>query len=90
MLEVLEHRVALLALLRQSLGEPSVFLRIGGENLGPSCARSASWAPTTGWPPQPRRGVRDRAGADGLPAVIVAVRQAASELSRFVAEVYDE
>ena len=41
-------------------------------------------------PSQPRRGLRARARADGLPAAIIAVRQAATELSRFVAEVYDE
>ena len=49
-LQVLEHRRALLGLLRQSLSEPSVFLRIGAENARPSSARSASSAPTTASP----------------------------------------
>ena len=35
LMEVLEHRRALLGVLRQSLGEPSVYLRIGSENVAP-------------------------------------------------------
>ena len=47
LMEVLEHRRALLGVLRDSLTEPSVYLRIGSENATPRCARSASSPPTT-------------------------------------------
>ena len=90
-MEVLEHRRALLGVLRASLTEPSVYLRIGAENPTPGLHsrldRRRQLRPRA---PQPRRGVGDRPGADGLPGAIIAVRQAARELSRFVAEVYDE
>ena len=50
LMEVLEHRRALLGVLRASLAEPSVYLRIGEENPTPSSSRSRSWPPTTGSP----------------------------------------
>jgi heat-inducible transcriptional repressor len=90
-LEVLEHRRALLAVLRESLSEPSVFLRIGEENLNPRLRTLSIVGANYGL-------ARRNLGAVSVigpvrmdyPRAIIAVRQAAKELSRFVAEVYDE
>lgn len=90
-LNVLERRVALLAVMRASLGEPSVYLRIGGENPAPELRSLSMVAANYGL-------ARRNLGAVSVlgpvrmdyPRAIIAVRQAASELSRFVAEVYDE
>ena len=91
LMEVLEHRQALLGVLRQSLGEPSVYLRIGGENPTPEMRSLSLVAANYGL-------ARRNLGAVSVigplrmdyPNAVVAVRQAARELSRFVAEVYDE
>ncbi len=91
LMEVLEHRQALLGVLRQSLGEPSVYLRIGGENSTPEMRSLSLVAANYGL-------ARRNLGAVSVigplrmdyPNAVVAVRQAARELSRFVAEVYDE
>ena len=49
-MEVLEHRRALLGVLRASLTEPSVYLRIGEREPDARAALGlASWPPTTGW-----------------------------------------
>jgi heat-inducible transcriptional repressor len=90
-LQVLEHRRALLGLLRQSLSEPSVFLRIGAENNAPELRTLSIVGANYGL-------ARRNLGAVSVigpvrmdyPRAIIAVRQAANELSRFVAEVYDE
>ena len=90
-MEVLEHRRALLGVLRQSLAEPSVYLRIGSENEAPELRSMSMVAANYGL-------ARRNLGAVSVigplrmdyPGAIIAVRQAASELSRFVAEVYDE
>ena len=90
-MEVLEHRVVLLATLRASLSEPSVYLRIGRENSAPELRSLSMVAANYGL-------ARRNLGAVSVlgpvrmdyPRAIIAVRQAASELSRFVAEVYDE
>jgi heat-inducible transcriptional repressor len=90
-LQVLEHRRALLGLLRQSLSEPSVFLRIGAENNAPEFRTLSIVGANYGL-------ARRNLGAVSVigpvrmdyPRAIIAVRQAANELSRFVAEVYDE
>jgi heat-inducible transcriptional repressor len=90
-LQVLEHRRALLGLLRQSLAEPSVFLRIGRENAAPEFRTLSIVGANYGL-------ARRNLGAVSVigpvrmdyPGAIIAVRQAANELSRFVAEVYDE
>ena len=67
LMEVLEHRRALLGVLRASLAEPSVYLRIGEENPTPGAPvgldRRRQLRPR---PAQPRRRVGDRARADGL------------------------
>jgi heat-inducible transcriptional repressor len=91
LLEVLEHRRALLGVLRQSLAEPSVYLRIGAENATPELRSLSLVAANYGL-------ARRNLGAVSVigplrmdyPKAIISVRQAARELSRFVAEVYDE
>ena len=91
LMEVLEHRRALLSVLRQSLTEPNVYLRIGSENAEPQLHSLSLVAANYGL-------ARRNLGAVSVigplrmdyPGAIIAVRQAASELSRFVAEVYDE
>jgi heat-inducible transcriptional repressor len=90
-MEVLEHRRALLGVLRESLAEPNVYLRIGSENEAPELRSMSMVAANYGL-------ARRNLGAVSVigplrmdyPGAIIAVRQAASELSRFVAEVYDE
>jgi heat-inducible transcriptional repressor len=91
LMEVLEHRRALLGVLRESLAEPSVYLRIGRENAAPELRTLSLVAANYGL-------ARRNLGAVSVigplsmdyPGAIIAVRQAAIELSRFVAEVYDE
>jgi heat-inducible transcriptional repressor len=91
LMSMLEHRVALLSVLRQSLEEPSVYLRIGHENPTPELQSLSLVAANYGL-------ARRNLGAVSVigpvrmdyPRAIMAVRQAASELSRFVTEVYDE
>jgi heat-inducible transcriptional repressor len=90
-MQVLEHRRALLGVLRQSLSEPNVYLRIGSENAAPELRSMSLVAANYGL-------ARRNLGAVSVigplwmdyPGAIMAVRQAANELSRFVAEVYDE
>jgi heat-inducible transcriptional repressor len=91
LMEVLEHRRALLGVLRESLSEPSVYVKIGRENAAPELRTLSLVAANYGL-------ARRNLGAVSVigplrmdyPGAIIAVRQAASELSRFVAEVYDE
>jgi heat-inducible transcriptional repressor len=91
LMEVLEHRRALLGVLRQSLGEPNVYLRIGSENVAPELQTLSLVAANYG---VARRNLGSVSVIGPLrmdyPGAIIAVRQAATELSRFVAEVYDE
>jgi len=90
-MQVLEHRRALLGVLRESLSEPNLYLRIGSENEAPELRSMTMVAANYGL-------ARRNLGAVSVigplrmdyPGAIIAVRQAASELSRFVAEVYDE
>ncbi len=90
-MQVLEHRRALLGVLRASLTEPSVYLRIGEENPTPALQSVSIVAANYGL-------ARRNLGAVSVigpvrmdyPGAIGAVRDAARELSRFVAEVYDE
>jgi heat-inducible transcriptional repressor len=91
LMEVLEHRRALLSVLRASLTEPSVYLRIGRENATPELRSVSIVAANYGL-------TRRNLGAVSVigpvrmdyPRVIGAVREAARELSRFVTEVYEE
>ena len=91
LMDVLEHRRALLGVLRQSLAEPNVYLRIGSENAAPELRSLSLVAANYGLA---RRNLGSVSVIGPLrmdyPGAIIAVRQAASELSRFVAEVYDE
>jgi heat-inducible transcriptional repressor len=91
LLNVLEHRVALLSLLRESLAEPSVYVRIGHENQAPEL-RSLSLVAANYGNARRNLGVVSVIGPVRMDygGAISAVRQAAVELSRFVAEVYDE
>jgi heat-inducible transcriptional repressor len=91
LLGVLEHRVALLSVLRDSLTESSVYLRIGRENSTPELQSLSIVAANYGI-------ARRNLGAVSVigptrmdyGSAIGAVRHAAAELSRFVGEVYDE
>lgn len=91
LLGVLERRVALLSVMRASLSEPSVYLRIGGENSAPEL-RSLSMVAANYGVARRNLGAVSLLGPVSMdyPYAIIAVRQAAAELSRFVAEVYDE
>ena len=91
LLGVLERRVALLSVLRESLEEPSVYIRIGGENRAPEL-RSLSLVAANYGSARRNLGAVSVIGPVRMdyPAAIIAVRQAASELSRFVADVYDD
>ncbi len=91
LMEILEHRRVLLGVLRQSLTEPSVYLRIGSENPTPEMQSLSLVAANYGLARR-NLGVVSVIGPMRMdyPQAIIAVRQAAGELSRFVAEVYDE
>jgi heat-inducible transcriptional repressor len=91
LMSALEERVALLSVLRESLTEPSVYLRIGRENPAPQLRSLSLVAANYGL-------ARRNLGAVSVigpvrmdyPRAITAVREAARELSRFVSDVYDE
>ena len=87
----LEERVALLAVLRQSLTEPSVYLRIGRENPTREL-RSLSLVAANYGVARRNLGAVSVIGPVRMdyPRAITAVREAARELSRFVSDVYDE
>lgn len=91
LLQMLEHRRALLTVLRESLTEPSVYLRIGQENPTPEL-RSLSLVAANYGVARRNLGAVSVIGPVRMdyPQAITAVRQAAAELSRFVAQVYDE
>src|SRR4051812_423627 len=88
---VLEQRVALLSVLRQSLAEPSVYLRIGRENPTREL-RSLSLVAANYGVARRNLGAVSVIGPVRMdyPRAILAVRQAANELSRFVTNVYDD
>ena len=87
----LEERVALLSVLRESLAEPSVYLRIGRENPTREL-RSLSLVGANYGLARRNLGAVSVIGPVRMdyPRAITAVREAARELSRFVSEVYDE
>ncbi len=78
-------------MLRASLSESSVYLRIGQENPAPEL-RSLSMVAANYGVARRNLGAVSVLGPVRMdyPRAIIAVRQAAAELSRFVAEVYDE
>ena len=91
LMDVLERRVALLGVLRASLTESNVYLRIGSENPAPEL-RSLSMVAANYGLARRNLGAVSVIGPVSMdyPRAIIAVRQAAAELSRFVGEVYDE
>ncbi len=91
LMQFLERRVALLSIMRESLSESRVYLRIGNENPAPEL-RSLSMVAANYGVARRNLGAVSVLGPVRMdyPSAIIAVRQAASELSRFVAEVYDD
>jgi heat-inducible transcriptional repressor len=90
-LGVLERRVALLQILRSALEESHVYLRIGEENAMPELRSVSIVAANYGLP------TRNLGAVSVLGPVrmdyataISSVQQAAAQLSRFVADLYDE
>jgi heat-inducible transcriptional repressor len=90
LMHMLEQRVALLSMLRSALEEPNVYLRIGAENETPELRSVSVVAANYGLPTR-NLGAVSVLGPVRMdyPRAIVSVRQAAAELSRFVAEIYD-
>jgi heat-inducible transcriptional repressor len=91
LMDALERRVSLLSVLRESLDAPSLYLRIGAENALPEL-RSLSFVAASYGLARRNLGAVSVVGPVRMdyPLAIAAVRQAAGELSRYVAEVYDE
>jgi heat-inducible transcriptional repressor len=88
---MLERRVALLRMLRAALAEPGVYVRIGHENEIPAM-RSLAVVATAYGMAQRRLGTVSVIGPVRMDyaAAISTVREAASELSRFVEDAYAE
>jgi heat-inducible transcriptional repressor len=91
LMQVLERRVALLSMLQEALEEQHVYLRIGEENEAPEL-RSVSVVAANYGLPMRNLGAVSVLGPVRMdyPQAIAAVRQAAHELSRFVAELYEK
>ena len=91
LMHVLERRVALLSMLQNALEEQRVYLRIGEENEAPEL-RSVSVVAANYGLPRRNLGTVSVLGPVRMdyPQAIASVRQAAAELSRFVADIYDE
>ena len=91
LMDVLERRVTLLGVLRAALTERDVVVRIGTENDVPELRSVALVAAAYGLP-QRRLGAVSVIGPLRMDygQAIRSVREAASQLSSFVAEVYDE
>ncbi len=91
LMDMLERRVSLLEVLRAALAKRDVLVRIGAENNNPALRSLALVASGYGLPQRSLGAVSvigplrmDYAGA------IRSVRQAAAQLSTFIADVYDE
>jgi len=91
LMDMLERRVALLEILRGALGERDVLVRIGAENDSPALRSVALVAASYGLP-QRRLGSVSVIGPLRMDygRAIRSVRDAAAQLSSFIAEVYDE
>jgi heat-inducible transcriptional repressor len=90
LVQMLERRVSLLAVLRSALAEPDVYVRIGSENETPALQSLALVA--AGYGPMRRKlGTVSVIGPVRMDygRAIPAVREAAYELSRFIESVYD-
>lgn len=90
LVNVLERRVSLLALLREALGERSVYVRIGSENVAPEM-HSLSLVVANYGLAHRNLGAVSVIGPVRMDyaTAIVSVREAAAELSRFVARVWE-
>ncbi|HEY7932676.1 MAG TPA: heat-inducible transcriptional repressor HrcA [Solirubrobacteraceae bacterium] len=88
---LLERRVALLGILRQALSQPDVYVRIGEENQNPAMRSLAMVAAGYGVGKR-KLGAVSVIGPVRMDygRVISTVREAASELSRFVEDAYAE
>ena len=91
LMDMLERRVTMLGLLQAALGGHDVRVRIGSENDQPALRSLALVAAGYGLP-QRTLGTVSVIGPLRMdyPRVISVVRDAATQLSRFVAELYDE
>jgi heat-inducible transcriptional repressor len=91
LMDMLERRVTLLGVLRSALNERDVLVRIGAENEAPGLRSMALVAAGYGLP-QRRLGTVSVIGPLRMDYghAITTVREAASQLSSFIAEVYDE
>ncbi|HUO74072.1 MAG TPA: heat-inducible transcriptional repressor HrcA [Solirubrobacteraceae bacterium] len=91
LMDMLERRVTLLGVLRTALTERDVLVRIGTENDAPALRSLALVAAAYGLP-QRRLGAVSVIGPVRMDygRAIRSVREAASQLSSFIAEVYDE
>jgi heat-inducible transcriptional repressor len=91
LMDMLERRVTMLGMLRAVLGGHDVRVRIGTENDQPELQSLALVAAAYGLP-QRNLGTVSVIGPLRMdyPRVISVVRDAAAQLSKFVAEVYDE
>jgi heat-inducible transcriptional repressor len=91
LMRALERRVALLSMLRVALDEPGLYLSIGVENSLPELQTLSVVAASYGLPGR-ALGAVSVLGPVRMDygSAIVAVREAAAELSRFVGVVYDE
>jgi heat-inducible transcriptional repressor len=90
-MDMLERRVSLLGVLSQALAERDVLVRIGSENESPALHSLALVAASYGLP-QRRLGAVSVIGPLRMDygRAIRSVREAATQLSRFVVEIYDE
>jgi heat-inducible transcriptional repressor len=91
LLDMLERRVTLLAVLREALSSRDVFVRIGRENEAPALRSLALVAASYGLP-QRSLGAVSVIGPTRMdyPRAIASVRSAAQALSRFVEDVYED
>jgi heat-inducible transcriptional repressor len=92
LMEMLERRVTLLGVLRAALEQPrEVYVRIGGENEAPALRSLALVAASYGLP-QRSLGAVSVIGPTRMDygQAIASVREAASVLSRFVEDVYED
>jgi heat-inducible transcriptional repressor len=91
LMDMLERRVTLLGILRSALAQRDVLVRIGAENDTPALRSLALVAAGYGLP-QRRLGTVSVIGPLRMDyaRAIRSVRQAASQLSDFICEIYDE
>ncbi|HWT93518.1 MAG TPA: heat-inducible transcriptional repressor HrcA [Solirubrobacteraceae bacterium] len=91
LMNALERRVELLGVLRQALGARDVLVRIGGENDQPEL-RSFSLVASSYGLPSRKLGTVSLMGPVRMDygEAIIAVREAAHQLSRYIETVYDE